>query len=138
MFGQHRTGDGGADAKTAIGGFLDRGHFRYFLDVDDQARPHAACAHLHQKISAACHDARSTPARRKGTNRFIKRVRAYISDIRHGRSPSPLTARPIWLMACFLGCERGQTTRATSIGTASDYGMLLCEKRVYAGKRLTM
>src|ERR1700730_13498696 len=42
MFGEYRSGDGGADAKASVAGFLDRGHFGDFLDVDDQARPHRA------------------------------------------------------------------------------------------------
>src|SRR5436309_178483 len=59
-------GGSGADAKTAVGGLLDGGHFGDFLDVDDQARPHAAGAHLHQKIGAAGEDARGTARGGKG------------------------------------------------------------------------
>ena len=71
---QHRTGDGGADAEAAIGGFLDGSHLGNFLDVDDQARPHGAGAHLHQKIGAAGHDARRASGGNKCLNRFIERA----------------------------------------------------------------
>jgi hypothetical protein len=57
-------------------GFLDGRHLGDFLDVDDQARPHRAGAHLHQKIGAAGQDARGTSARRKCADRFIERARA--------------------------------------------------------------
>src|SRR5260370_30435149 len=39
MFGQDRTGDGGADAKTAIGGFLNGRYLGHFLYFDDHAPP---------------------------------------------------------------------------------------------------
>ncbi len=84
-------GNGGADAKTAIGGLLDRRHLGDLLDVDDQARPHAAGAHLHQEIGAAGHDARRTSCGCKCANRFIKRLRRQVSDIGHGRPSSPLS-----------------------------------------------
>jgi hypothetical protein len=48
MFRKHRAGNGGADAKPAIGSLLDRGHLGDFLDVDDHARLHGAGTHLHQ------------------------------------------------------------------------------------------
>ena len=76
MFGQRRTRDGGADAEAAIGGFLDARHVRYFLDVDDQARPHGAGAHLHQEIGATGQDARSASGGGKCLDRFIERARA--------------------------------------------------------------
>ena len=92
MLGEHRAGDGGADAKAAVGGLFDRTHLGDFLDVDDQARLDAAGAHLHQKIGAAGQDARGASARGKGTDRFVERSRRQISDIGHGRSAVSLMA----------------------------------------------
>jgi hypothetical protein len=83
MFGEHRSRNGSPDAEAAIGGFLDRSHLGNFLDVDDQARPHRATAHLHQKIGAASHDARSTASGGKCDNRFIECVRRQVSEFRH-------------------------------------------------------
>src|SRR6266850_9025 len=76
VFGQHRTRHGGADAETTLSGFFDCSHLGDFLDVDDQARPHRAGAHLHQKIGATSHDARGTPGGGKCADRFIQRTRA--------------------------------------------------------------
>src|SRR5260370_777399 len=76
VLGTHGTRDGRADAETALGGFLDCSHLGDFLDVDDQARPHRTGAHLHQKIGATSHDARSTSGGGKCADRFIERPRA--------------------------------------------------------------
>jgi len=45
---ERHAGHGGADPEAAIGGLFDFHHLVDLLDVDDQARPHHAGAHLHQ------------------------------------------------------------------------------------------
>ena len=102
VFRERHAGDGGADAKAAIGGLLDRGHLGDFLDVDDHAGLEHPGSHLHQQIRSAGQDARGAAGFRKCADRFVKRSGRQVSEFRHGLPPSPiLSARPIWAMALY-------------------------------------
>jgi hypothetical protein len=97
---QRHAGNGGADAKAAIGGLLDSHHFGNFLDVDDYAGLEHAGTHLHQQIRSAGQDARGTAGFRKCADRFVERIRRQVSEFRHGFRnlprclPAPYGRRP--------------------------------------------
>ncbi len=124
MLGQRRARDRGADAEAAVGGLLDAGHLRDFLDVDDQAGTHHAGAHLHQEIGAAGKDAGGAGGRGERADRFIERAGREVLDIRHCcsrrcfRCPLPKGhgACLLWRRAQVRGS--GKATLAGRIGTA--------------------
>ncbi|MGY2909453.1 hypothetical protein ACVWVY_008474 [Bradyrhizobium sp. URHC0002] len=102
MFRERHAGDGGADAKAAIGGLLDGHHLGDFLDVNDHAGLQHPGSHLHQQVGAAGQNARGAAGFRKCADRFVKRIRRQISEFRHGLPAiSLLSARPIWAMALY-------------------------------------
>ena len=122
---ERHAGDGGADAKAAIGGLLDCHHLGDFLDVDDHAGLQHAGSHLHQQ----------DPCRRPGCARRCRLSQMRRSLRQAYQAPDigvPSWSSAISLFVCpphmgdglILARQCDKPTRREAVGTACEIRLI--------------